>query len=47
VRHDGAPPAVKAAPLLGEHSTQVLSSWLGLSGQDIDGLVQQKAISRR
>jgi formyl-CoA transferase len=47
VRHDGAPPAVKAAPLLGEHSTQVLSSWLGLSEQDIDGLVQQKAISRR
>ena len=47
VRHNGAPPAVKAAPLLGEHSTQVLSSWLGLSEQDIDGLVQQKAISRR
>ena len=47
VRHNGAPPAVKAAPLLGEHSTQVLSSWLGLSEPDIDGLVQQKAISRR
>ena len=47
VRHNGAPPAVKAAPLLGEHSTQVLSSWLGLGEQDIDGLVQQKAISRR
>ena len=47
VRHDGAPPEVKAAPLLGEHSTQVLSGWLGLSEQDIDGLVQQKAISRR
>jgi formyl-CoA transferase len=47
VRHDGAPPAVKASPLLGEHSTQVLSSWLGLSQQDIDGLAQQKVISRR
>ena len=47
VRHDGAPPAVKAAPLLGEHSTQVLSSWLGLSEREIEGLVQQKAISRR
>src|SRR5215813_2453434 len=30
VRHDGAPPVVKAAPLLGEHSSQVLKSWLGL-----------------
>jgi crotonobetainyl-CoA:carnitine CoA-transferase CaiB-like acyl-CoA transferase len=38
---------VKAAPLLGEHSTQVLASWLGLSEREIDGLVQQKAISRR
>ena len=47
VRHDGAPPAIKAAPLLGEHSTQVLGSWLGLSERDIEGLVQQKVISRR
>ena len=47
VRHNGAPPAIKAAPLLGEHSTQVLGSWLGLSERDIEGLVQQKAISRR
>ena len=47
VRHDGAPPSVKPAPLLGEHSTQVLASWLGLSEREIDGLVQQKAISRR
>ena len=47
VRHDGAPPAVKAAPLLGEHGAQVLSSWLGMSERDIEGLVQQKAIIRR
>ena len=47
VRHEGAPPAVKAAPLLGEHSTQVLASWLGLSEREIDGLAQQKVISRR
>jgi len=47
VRHNGAPPAIKAAPLLGEHSTQVLASWLGLSERDIEVLVQQKAISRR
>ena len=28
VRHNGAPPAVKASPMLGEHSGQVLESWL-------------------
>ena len=47
VRHDGAPPAVKASPLLGEHSTQVLASWLGMSDGDIEALAQQKVISKR
>jgi formyl-CoA transferase len=47
VRHDGAPPAVKASPLLGEHSMQVLASWLGLSERDIEALAQQKVISKR
>jgi CoA-transferase family III len=37
VRHDGAPPAVKAAPLLEEHSTQVLKSSLGLSEHEGPG----------
>ena len=47
VRHDGAPPAVKASPLLGEHSTHVLASWLGMSKGDIEALAQQKVISKR
>ena len=47
VRHNGAPPAVKASPLLGEHSGQVLSSWLGLSEREIEGLAQEKVITRR
>jgi formyl-CoA transferase len=47
VRHNGAPPPVKAAPLLGEHSAQVLASWLGLSERDIDGLAQERVIAKR
>jgi crotonobetainyl-CoA:carnitine CoA-transferase CaiB-like acyl-CoA transferase len=46
VRHDGAPPAVAASPLLGEHSAQVLKSWLGLSDREVEGLVQDRAIAR-
>ena len=47
VRHDGRPPEVKASPLLGEHSGEVLTSWLGMSERDIDGLVQDKVITKR
>jgi formyl-CoA transferase len=47
VRHDGAPPTVKRSPLLGEHSSEVLASWLSLSERDIEGLTQEKVISRR
>jgi len=47
VRHDGRPPEVKASPLLGEHSADVLESWLGLDKKAIDGLAQEKVISRR
>ena len=37
VRHNGKPPAVKASPLLGEHSGDVLQSWLGLGEREIAG----------
>jgi len=47
VRHDGAPPAVKAAPLLGEHSQQVLESWLGLSQGELEGLRAERVIAER
>ena len=46
VRHDGTPPAVTAAPLLGEHTAQVLSSWLDLNGRDIEALARDNVILR-
>jgi crotonobetainyl-CoA:carnitine CoA-transferase CaiB-like acyl-CoA transferase len=44
VRHDGATPVVAPAPLLGEHTAEVLASWLGLSGEEIEALRQQGAV---
>ena len=47
VRHDGTPPAVAASPLLAEHTAEVLKSWLDLDDRKIEGLVQEKVVSRR
>jgi crotonobetainyl-CoA:carnitine CoA-transferase CaiB-like acyl-CoA transferase len=47
VRHDGAPPTIKAAPLLGEHTADVLASWLGLGASEIEGLAQAKVVLQR
>ena len=47
VRHDGTPVAVRAAPMLGQHSTEVLESWLGLSRREIEGLAADKIITQR
>jgi formyl-CoA transferase len=41
VRFDGTPPRVKPSPLLGEHSAEVLSGWLGMSPQEIEALRQE------
>jgi crotonobetainyl-CoA:carnitine CoA-transferase CaiB-like acyl-CoA transferase len=47
VRHNGKPPAVKASPLLAEHSAEVLQSWLGLDAREIEGLAADKIITQR
>ena len=41
VRFDGTPPRVKPSPLLGEHSAEVLSGWLGMAPQEIEALRQE------
>jgi formyl-CoA transferase len=38
VRVNGKPPRVKASPMLGEHTADVLTGWLGLSAAEVDGL---------
>jgi crotonobetainyl-CoA:carnitine CoA-transferase CaiB-like acyl-CoA transferase len=38
VRVDGKPPRVAPSPMLGEHTVEVLTSWLGLSDTDVEKL---------
>jgi len=38
VRFDGKPPEIKPSPLLGQHTNEVFSSWLGLGDSDVAGL---------
>ena len=38
VRFSGRPPEVKPAPLLGQHTTEVLGEWLGLAPDAVGGL---------
>src|SRR6201993_1553946 len=40
VRFDGVPTKVEPAPLLGEHTTEVLSDWLGLDAAVVEQLRQ-------
>jgi formyl-CoA transferase len=44
VRFEGRPPPVAPAPLLGQHSADVLEDWLGLTEADIGGLRQDGVI---
>jgi len=38
VRVDGRPTRITASPMLGEHTQQVLSEWLELSGEAVAAL---------
>ena len=38
VRFNGVPTEVKSAPLLGEHTAEVLADWLGLDAEAVAGL---------
>ena len=40
-------PALAASPLLGQHSQEVLKSWLELSDAELDGLTTERVISGR
>ncbi len=44
VRFSGRPPTLKPAPLLGEHTDDVLAHWLGLDRDRIGTLRQQKIV---
>jgi len=42
VRINGKPPKVKASPALGEHTAEVLQSWLGMSAAQVEKLKADK-----
>ena len=44
VRIDGKPPTVKASPILGEHTSEVLRDWLGKSDSDVEALRAGKIV---
>src|SRR5271166_6970738 len=44
VRFEGAPPPVKPAPLLGEHTAEVFGEWLGLDAAEVEALRKQGAV---
>ena len=44
VRFSGRPPTVKPAPLLGQHTDDVLAHWLELDNDHIGSLRQQRIV---
>ena len=44
VHFNGKPPKLEPAPLLGQHTTQVLGDWLGMSAGDVDALKKEGVI---
>ena len=44
VRFDGTPPKLEPAPLLGQHSAEVLGEWLGMSQGDVAALKKDGTI---
>jgi formyl-CoA transferase len=44
VRHNGATPQIKPAPLLGEHNEDVLKSWLGLKEGEVRAMKERGVI---
>src|ERR1700759_5770799 len=46
VRFDGVPTKVEPAPLLGEHTTEVLSDWLRLDAAVVEPLRQDGVVLR-
>jgi len=44
VRINGKPPTVKSSPGLGEHTSEVLKSWLGLDSDQIGTLKTNKIV---
>jgi formyl-CoA transferase len=38
VRVDGKPPKIEPSPMLGQHTADVLTTWLGLSASDVEKL---------
>jgi crotonobetainyl-CoA:carnitine CoA-transferase CaiB-like acyl-CoA transferase len=45
VRYSGRTLPISAAPLLGEHSEEVLAEWLGLDRETLDKLRSDAVIS--
>jgi formyl-CoA transferase len=44
VQVDGKSPRVKASPILGEHTADVLTNWLGMSASDVETLKGDKVV---